>query len=77
MPYPGDDLDIEERLKGKLEKARAEYQVASGKSDSLIKVIPSGIHSRDGELHIRQTGRASRAALQKHSRSDNAHVMRA
>ena len=69
MPYPGDDLDIEERLKGELDRARAEYQATSTEFDSLIKDIPSGIPSPDGELRIRQTGAASRTALQKYSRA--------
>ncbi len=67
MPYPGDDLDIEERLKGELDKARAEYGAASRKFDLLIKDIPSGIPQPDGELRIRQTAQASSAALQKYA----------
>ncbi len=35
MPYYGDDLDIEERLKGELGKARAGYDAAHKKFDSL------------------------------------------
>ena len=69
MPYPGDDLDIEEFLKGELDKARAEYDAAHKKFDSLIQDIPSGIPSPDGELRIRQTGQASRVALQNYSRA--------
>ena len=69
MPYPGDDLDIEERLKGELDRARAKYQATSTEFHSLIKDIPSGIPQPDGELRIRQTGQASRAALQNYTRA--------
>lgn len=61
--------EIEERLKGDLEKARAEYQAACGEFHSLVKDIPSGIPQPDGELRLRQTGEASRAALQNYTRA--------
>jgi hypothetical protein len=67
MPGYGEDLKIEERLKGDLEKARSEYQAACGEFHSLVKDIPTGIPQPDGELRIRQTGEASRAALQNYT----------
>ncbi len=69
MPYPGQDLKIENHLKGELDKARAEFQATSREFHSLITDIPSEIPSPDGDLRIRQTGEASRAALQKFSRA--------
>jgi hypothetical protein len=69
MLYCGDDLDIEERLKGDLNKARVEYQVAWGEFQSMVKDIPSGTPQPDGELRIRQTGAASRTALQSYRRA--------
>jgi hypothetical protein len=60
-------VEIEERLKGDLEQARAQYQAACGEFDLLVKDIPSGIPHPDGELRIRQTGEASRAALQTYT----------
>ena len=66
MLYCADDLDIEKRLKGDLDKARAEYQSAYGEFQSIVKDIPSGIPHPDGELRIRQSGAASRAALQNY-----------
>ena len=69
MLYRGDDLHIEDRMKADLAKARAEYQAAFGEFQSLIKDIPSGIPQPDGELRIRQTGAASRAALQNYRRA--------
>jgi hypothetical protein len=57
-------LEIEERLRCDLEKARAVYQGACGEFHSLVKDIPSGIPQSDGELRIRQAGEASRVALQ-------------
>jgi hypothetical protein len=68
VPYPGDDLDIEERLKGDLDKAR-EYQAACGESHSLVKDIPSGIPPPDADMRIRLAGEASRAALQNYTRA--------
>lgn len=59
--------EIEERLRGDLEKARAEYQAACGEFDSLVKDIPSGISQPDGELRLQQTGEASGAALQNYT----------
>ena len=69
MPYPGGDRDIEERLKYDLDRAREKYQAACGEFHSLVKDIPSEIPSPDGELRIRQTGAASKAALQNYSRA--------
>jgi hypothetical protein len=69
MPYQDGDLEIEERLKGDLDKARAEYGAASRKFDLLIKDIPSGIPQPDGDLRIRQTGADARAALQNYTRA--------
>jgi hypothetical protein len=66
MLYRCDDLEIEIRLKGDLEKARAEYQATCGEFQSIVKDIPSGIPRPDGELRIRQFGAASRAALQSY-----------
>jgi hypothetical protein len=66
MLYRRDDLDIEERLKRDLDKARAEYRAACGGFQSIVKDIPSGILQPDGELRIRQSGAASRAALHKY-----------
>ena len=37
MPYPGDEMYIEERLKSELDKARAEYHATSMEFHSLIK----------------------------------------
>ena len=62
-------LEIEQRLKGDLEKARVEYQAACAEFHSLVQDIPSGIPQPDGELRIRQTGEASRAALQNYTRA--------
>jgi hypothetical protein len=59
--------EIEERLRGDLEKARSEYQAACGEFDSLVKDIPNGIPQADGGLHLRQSGEASRAALQTYT----------
>ena len=67
MPYLWDDLDIEARLKSALDKARAEYEATTREFHSLIKDIPNEIPSPDGQLRIRQTGAASKAALQKYS----------
>jgi hypothetical protein len=61
-----DRLEIEERLKCDLEKARADYQAACTEFDSLVKDIPSGIPQLDGELRIRLAGEASRKALQNY-----------
>jgi len=69
MLYPGGDLDIEGRLKGELDKARAEYEATIREFHSLISDIPNEIPSPDGQLLIRQTGAASSAALQKYSRA--------
>jgi hypothetical protein len=69
MPYQDDDPEIEERLKGDLDRARAEYGAASRKFDLLIKDIPSGIPQPDGDLRIRQTGADARAALQNYMRA--------
>jgi len=60
-------LEIEERLKADLEKARAEYKAAAAEFDSLIREIPSGVRTSDGELRIRQSGEASRAALRNYT----------
>jgi hypothetical protein len=60
-------VEIEERLKADLEKARAEYKAASAEFDSLVKSIPNGVSQPDGALHIRQSGEASRAALQNYT----------
>ena len=62
-------LKIEERLRSDLEKARAEYQAACGEFHSLVKDIPSGVPQPDGELRLRQTGEASRTALQNYTRA--------
>jgi hypothetical protein len=59
-------LEIEERLKGDLAKARAEYQVACGEVDSLVKEFSSGVAQRDGELRVRQTGETSGVALRNY-----------
>lgn len=67
MPGYGEDLKIEERLKGDLEKARSEYQAACGEFHSLVREIPTGIPQPDAELRIRRTGEASRAALQNYT----------
>ena len=69
MLYRGADLDIEERLKGDLHKAHAEYQAACGEFQSMVEGIPSGIPQPDGELRIRPTGAGSRAALQNYRRA--------
>jgi hypothetical protein len=66
MPYRHDDLDIEQRLKGELDKAREAYGAASREFDLLIKGIPSGIPQPDGDLRIQQASEASRAALQNY-----------
>jgi hypothetical protein len=60
-------LEIEERLKCDLDKARAEYQAACGEFHSLVKEIPSGIPQPDGELRLRHAGEASRVALQNYT----------
>ena len=67
MPYRHDDLDIEQRLKGELDKAREAYGAASREFDLLIKDIPSGIPQPDGDLRIQQAGKASRAALRNYT----------
>jgi hypothetical protein len=59
-------LEIEERLKADLDKARAEYKAACAEFDSLVKSIPEGVSQPDAELRIRQSGEASRAALQNY-----------
>ena len=64
MPYRHDDLDIEQRLKGELDKAREAYGAASREFDLLIMSIPSRIPQPHGDLRIQQTAEASRAALQ-------------
>ena len=69
MPYPGDDRDIEERLKAELDDARGEYEAAINDFHSLISDIPSEIPTPDGRLRIRQSEEASRVALQKYSRA--------
>jgi hypothetical protein len=66
MLYRGDDREIEKRLKVDLDKARVEYQVAWGEFQSIIEDFPSAIPQPDGELRIRQSGAASRAALQNY-----------
>ena len=60
-------LEIEERLKADLERARAEYKATAAEFDSLIREIPSGVRTSDGELRIRQSGEASRAALRNYT----------
>jgi hypothetical protein len=67
MAYGHDHFEIERRLKSELDKARDEYGTASRELDLLFKDIPSGIPHPDGELRIRQTGEASRAALRKYT----------
>jgi hypothetical protein len=67
VPGYGENLEIEERLKGELEKARSEYRAACGEFHSLVKDIPTGMPQPGGELRIRQSGEASRAALQNYS----------
>jgi hypothetical protein len=64
--YRGDNLHIEECLKADLDKARAEYQAARVEFQSLVKDLPTGIPQPDGELRVRQTAAASRAALQRY-----------
>jgi hypothetical protein len=64
MPYRHDDLNIEQRLKGELDKAREAYGAASREFDLLIMSIPSRIPQRAGDLRIQKTGEASRAVLQ-------------
>jgi len=59
--------EIEERLKCDLDKARAEYHSVSGKFHALVKDIPGGAPQSNGELRIRQTGEASREALQNYT----------
>ena len=59
--------EIEERLKCDLDQARVEYQAACGEFLLLVKDIPDGISPPVGELSIRQTGEASRAALQNYT----------
>ena len=66
MPYRHDDLDIEQRLKGELDKAREAYGAASREFDLLIMSIPSRIPQLDGDLRIQQTAEASRAALRNY-----------
>ena len=67
MPYRHDHLYIELRLKRELDKAREEYEIASRAFDLMVKDIPSGIPQPDGDLRIRQTAEASRAALRKYT----------
>ena len=62
-------LDTEKRLEGDLEKARAEYRAAHMEFQSALNDVPGGIPSPDGNLHIRQTGQAARAALEKYRRA--------
>ena len=69
MRYPSDESAFEELLKGELDDARAEYDAAHKKFDSLIKDIPSEIPQPDGSMRIRQAGEASRAALQNYKRA--------
>jgi hypothetical protein len=66
MSYHGDDTEIEEVLKGQLDKARAEYDAAWRDFNLLIQDVHSGVTQPDGDLRIRQAGEASRAALQKY-----------
>jgi hypothetical protein len=58
---------IEERLKGDLDKARAEYHALSAQFHSLVNDIPSGLPLPNSELRIRQSGEAARAALQNYT----------
>jgi hypothetical protein len=67
MPGYREHQEIEERLKGDLDRARVEYQAACGEFHSPVKEIPCGVPPPDGELRIRQTGEASRAALQNYA----------
>jgi hypothetical protein len=67
MSYRDDHFEIEKRLKSELDTAREEYGAASREFDLLLKDIPSEIPHPDGELRIRQTGEASRAALRKYT----------
>jgi hypothetical protein len=66
MPHRHHDLDIEQRLRGELDKAREAYGAASREFDSLVKDIPRGIPQPDGDFRIQQAGEASRAALRKY-----------
>ena len=67
MPYRHDHLEIEQRLKGELDKAREAYGAASREFDLLIRDIPSGIPQPDGNLRIRKIGEASRVALKNYT----------
>ena len=62
-------LDTEKRLEGDLEKARAEYRAACREFHSVLNDVPGGIPQPAGNLHIRQTGQAARAALEKYRRA--------
>jgi hypothetical protein len=61
--------EFEEVLKGQLDTARAEYEVAYKRFNLLIKDIPSEIPHPGGNLRIRQAGETSRAALQNYKRA--------
>ena len=67
MPYRHDVLDIEQRLKGELDKAREAYGAANREFDLLIMSIPNRIPQPDGDLRIQQTAEASRAALRNYT----------
>jgi|tagenome__1003787_1003787.scaffolds.fasta_scaffold17766662_1 hypothetical protein len=60
-------LETEKRLADELEKARAEYRAASTQFRSAVN--DSGIPQPDGDLHIRQTGQATRTALENYRRA--------
>jgi hypothetical protein len=67
--YSWKRLDTEKLLGADLEKARAEYQTTRREFNSALNDIPNGIPQPDGNLRIRQTGQAARAALEKYRRA--------
>lgn len=58
---------IEERLKGDLDKARTEYHALSAQFHSLVNDIPSELPLPVSELRIQQSGEAARAALKNYT----------
>ena len=66
MAEPSKRVDVGKRLKELVDKAHAEYVVASGRFDELVKETPSGLPHPDGAMRIQQAGLASRTALRRY-----------
>ena len=57
---------ISARLKDELDAARAEYDLATVFFTTVVRDLPSSIPVLDSTLRIKQSGKASRLALERY-----------